>query len=129
MDKICGAYAEHWEELGKPKGWLGCSKPEGHSGDHGSVCVPVEPSQPELPKELPLLTEDEYKQVLVSRGFPEVCAILDADELAVLQAQVNKSYPDYQNALDRIKELEAVALDGCQKSNPCLWLAEIASLK
>ena len=35
MDKICGAYAEHWEELGKPKGWLGCSLPEGHSGDHG----------------------------------------------------------------------------------------------
>ena len=48
MDKICGAYAEHWEELGKPKGWLGCSLPEGHSGDHGdhsSVCVPVEPSK------------------------------------------------------------------------------------
>ena len=40
MDKICGAYAEHWEELGKPKGWLGCSLPEGHSGFHSSVCVP-----------------------------------------------------------------------------------------
>jgi len=30
----CGAYAEHWEELGKPKGWLGCSLPRGHEGDH-----------------------------------------------------------------------------------------------
>ncbi len=30
----CGAYAECWEELGKPKGWLGCSLPKGHEGDH-----------------------------------------------------------------------------------------------
>jgi len=30
----CGAYAEHWERLGKPKGWLGCSLPEGHEGNH-----------------------------------------------------------------------------------------------
>ena len=30
----CGAYAESWEHLGKPKGWLGCSLPKGHTGDH-----------------------------------------------------------------------------------------------
>lgn len=30
----CGAYAEHWETLGKPKGWGGCSLPPGHEGAH-----------------------------------------------------------------------------------------------
>lgn len=30
----CGAYAEHWEYLGKPKGWKGCSLPKGHKGFH-----------------------------------------------------------------------------------------------
>ncbi len=30
----CGDYAEYWEELGKPKGWLGCSLPKGHEGNH-----------------------------------------------------------------------------------------------
>jgi len=30
----CGAYAECWEEIGKPKGWLGCSLPKGHEGVH-----------------------------------------------------------------------------------------------
>ena len=30
----CGAYAEHWERLGKPEGWLGCSLSRGHEGDH-----------------------------------------------------------------------------------------------
>ena len=39
MDRVyeaerCGAYAEHWEKLGKPKGWLGCSLPRGHEGNH-----------------------------------------------------------------------------------------------
>ena len=31
----CGNYAEHWEYLGKPKGWKGCSKPKGHEGACG----------------------------------------------------------------------------------------------
>ena len=30
----CGAYSEHWEEIGKPEGGLGCSLPKGHEGDH-----------------------------------------------------------------------------------------------
>jgi hypothetical protein len=30
----CGAYAECWEELGKPQGWEGCSLPKGHFGNH-----------------------------------------------------------------------------------------------
>jgi len=30
----CGAYAEYWKELGKPREWMGCSLPKGHSGDH-----------------------------------------------------------------------------------------------
>ncbi len=30
----CGAYAEHWKELGKPEGWEGCSLYKGHKGDH-----------------------------------------------------------------------------------------------
>ena len=32
--KQCGAYAEYWEKLGKPKGWKGCSLPKGHKGNH-----------------------------------------------------------------------------------------------
>lgn len=34
MTDRCGAYAEWWEELGKPQGWLGCSLPKGHDGPH-----------------------------------------------------------------------------------------------
>ena len=30
----CGAYAEHWKELGKPEGWKGCSLAKGHEGYH-----------------------------------------------------------------------------------------------
>lgn len=30
----CGAYAEHWKILGKPEGWLGCSRQKGHTGNH-----------------------------------------------------------------------------------------------
>ncbi len=30
----CRAYSEHWEELGKPEGWLGCSLTKGHEGNH-----------------------------------------------------------------------------------------------
>jgi len=30
----CGALTEYWEELGKPKGWNGCSLPKGHKGNH-----------------------------------------------------------------------------------------------
>jgi hypothetical protein len=30
----CGAYAESWKELGKLKGWKGCSLPKGHEGNH-----------------------------------------------------------------------------------------------
>ena len=30
----CGAYAENWMELEKPKGWKGCSLPKGHEGNH-----------------------------------------------------------------------------------------------
>ena len=30
----CGAYAESWQELGKPEGWKGCSLPKGHDGNH-----------------------------------------------------------------------------------------------
>ena len=33
-EERCGAYAESWKEIGKPKGWLGCSLPKGHEGDH-----------------------------------------------------------------------------------------------
>ena len=33
----CGDYAEDWELLGKPKGWLGCSLPKGHEGACGDV--------------------------------------------------------------------------------------------
>jgi len=28
----CGAYSEPWEELGKPKGWKGCSLPKAMLG-------------------------------------------------------------------------------------------------
>ncbi len=35
----CGAYAEHWAELGKPKDWSGCSLPNGHDGDHRDTIV------------------------------------------------------------------------------------------
>ncbi|KKL77962.1 hypothetical protein LCGC14_2029660 [marine sediment metagenome] len=30
----CGAYAESWEDLGKPEDWKGCSLPKGHEGNH-----------------------------------------------------------------------------------------------
>ena len=33
-EELCGAYAECWEELGKPEGWKGCSLPKGHEGNH-----------------------------------------------------------------------------------------------
>ena len=33
-DERCGAYAECRQELGKPKGWKGCSLPKGHKGNH-----------------------------------------------------------------------------------------------
>lgn len=35
--KRCGAYAEHWREIGKPKGWKGCSLPKGHKGYHSDI--------------------------------------------------------------------------------------------
>ena len=35
--KRCGAYAEDWEKLGKPKGWRGCSLPKGHGGHHTNM--------------------------------------------------------------------------------------------
>jgi len=30
----CGAYSDYWEEIGEPEGWLGCSLPKGHEGNH-----------------------------------------------------------------------------------------------
>ena len=33
-EERCGAYAECWEEVGKPEGWKGCSLPKGHEGSH-----------------------------------------------------------------------------------------------
>ncbi len=35
--ELCGAYAECREELGKPEGWLGCSLPKGHEGNHADA--------------------------------------------------------------------------------------------
>ena len=32
--KRCGAYKECWKEIGKPKGWKGCSLAKGHDGPH-----------------------------------------------------------------------------------------------
>ena len=34
MPERCGAYREHYEELGRSKDWLGCSLPRGHEGAH-----------------------------------------------------------------------------------------------
>ena len=33
-EERCGAYADCWEEIGRPEGWKGCSLPKGHEGNH-----------------------------------------------------------------------------------------------
>ena len=33
-EERCGAFAEAWQEIGKPEGWEGCSLVKGHEGNH-----------------------------------------------------------------------------------------------
>ena len=78
------------------------------------VCVPAEPAQPELPRENPYTHEkDTYADGHRCGAFCRACAFEE----------------DKECFKERIAELEAVAIDGCQKGNPCLWLARIAQLE
>ncbi len=55
-------------------------------------CEPTPASKPEPAENPRLLTEEQYRQMLKGRGYPDVCAILDADEKAILEAQDAKSF-------------------------------------
>jgi len=109
----CGAYSEQWEQLGKPKGWFGCSLPKGHIGNHKDDALYTSPTPDSL-----LLTDEEIKSIVYqwnSNGTrTSILFVALAGEKLVAKAQLAKVSPLIAKLEAENKRLNELikALDG-----------------